>query len=471
MTDTAANSIEIATASYGELITGLRETFASGRTRPAEWRRAQLKGILSLLTDHAEEICAAVTEDLGRPTFEAYSTEVGTPLAHVRHTLKHFEEWMKPTRKGVGLTSMPGRAEIIKDPLGVALIIAPWNYPVDLVLEPLAAALAAGNCVVIKPSELSPATSAVLARLLPQYVDDEAVVVVEGAVPETTALLANQFDHIFFTGSTDVGRVVMRAAAEFLTPVTLELGGKSPTIVCADADLDVAARRIAWAKCLNAGQTCVAPDYVLVERVVRDQFVDKLSAVIGDFYGSNPKASPDFGRIVNSRHHARLVGLLEGNEGTIALGGEHDVDDRYVAPTIVVDPDTSSPLMQNEIFGPILPVLAVDSIEEAVSFVNDRPKPLALYVYSKSKEIVERVLSRTSSGGVAVNHSIVHLVPEDLPFGGVGPSGMGAYHGKAGFDAFTHEKSVLHKPTKPDPALLYPPYKSWKHKLVRAVLK
>jgi aldehyde dehydrogenase (NAD+) len=325
--------------------------------------------------------------------------------------------------------------------------------------------------VVAKPSELAPATAAVLSRHLHHYIDDDAIAVVEGGVPETTALLENRFDHVFFTGSTSVGRVVMTAAAKHLTPVTLELGGKSPTIVAADADLAVAARRIAWAKFLNAGQTCIAPDYILAERSVRDELVRLIGVAISDFYGADPARVEDYGRIVNERHHERLTGLVASSGGEVACGGQSDVATRYLAPTIVVDPDVDSGLMQEEIFGPVLPVLAVDSIEDAIAFINDRPKPLALYIYSRSKEIADRVLSRTSSGGACVNHSVVHILPDTLPFGGVGPSGMGSYHGKAGFDVFSHHKSVVRKPTFPDPTMMYPPYKGWKDKIIRAAFR
>jgi aldehyde dehydrogenase (NAD+) len=470
VTDIEHSAADMA-ASYGELIDGLRQTFESGRTRPIEWRRQQLQGLVSFLTEHEDELTQALAEDLGRPPFEAYGTDIGLVRMHLRDLARHVGTWSKPTRVKAGLLSLPGTAEVIHEPLGVVLVIAPWNYPIQLLLEPVGAALAAGNCVVAKPSELAPATASVMARHLHRFVDPDAVALVEGGVPETTALLENRFDHVFFTGSTAVGKVVMTAAAKHLTPVTLELGGKSPTIVAADADLAVAARRIAWAKLVNAGQTCIAPDYVLVERQVRDELVDRLQSAITDFYGSNPKSSSDLGRIVNPRHHDRLTGLLSGSGGTVACGGESDPATRYLAPTIVVDPDLDSGLMSEEIFGPILPIVSIDSVEDAIAFVNERPKPLALYVYSKSKQIADRILSRTSSGGACVNHSLVHILPDHLPFGGVGPSGIGAYHGKAGFDVFSHHKSVLRKPTFPDPKLMYPPYAGWKAKVMRAVFR
>jgi aldehyde dehydrogenase (NAD+) len=365
----------------------------------------------------------------------------------------------------------PAKGWVVPEPLGVALVIAPWNYPIQLLVEPVGAALAAGNCVVAKPSELAPACSAALARLLPKYVDPEALAVVEGGVDETTALLAERWDHIFFTGSTAVGRVVAEAAAKHLTPTVLELGGKSPTYVHASADLDVAARRIAWGKFLNAGQTCIAPDYVLVDQQVKDALVDKLTHQIGAFYGTDPKASKSFGRIVNGRHLDRLKGLLDSGAGTVAVGGQVDAAERFVAPTVTIDPSPDSAVMREEIFGPILPVLGIEGPEEAKSFIGARPKPLALYVFAQRDDVIDDIVDGTTSGGVCVNQTLLHLVPADLPFGGVGDSGMGAYHGKTGFDAFSHRKSVLRKRTRPDLKLLYPPYKPLVEKLVRRIVR
>jgi aldehyde dehydrogenase (NAD+) len=384
----------------------------------------------------------------------------------IKHILKHLEAWARPRRASMPLTLQPAKGRIRAEPLGVVLVISPWNYPIQLLVTPLATALAAGNCVVAKPSEVAPACSAVLARLIPQYVDDGAVAVVEGSVPETTALLEQRFDHIFFTGSTEVGRVVMRAAAEHLTPVTLELGGKSPTIVAADADLEVAARRIVWGKFINAGQTCIAPDHVLVEASVRDRLVELMVAAVESFYGTDPHRSPDLARIVSQRHLDRLQDLIDTSGGSIELGGDSDLRDRYLSPTIICDPDPDSRLMEEEIFGPVLPVLSVESVDDAVAFVNARPKPLALYVFTGSDETAEAVLELTSSGSACVNHCVLQFLPSDLPFGGVGPSGMGSYHGRAGFDTFSNLKSVLVKPVRPDPNLLYPPYTSFKEKVV-----
>ncbi len=449
----------------------LRTTFESGRTRPLAWRKEQLAGVRRMLDEGEAELVEALRQDLGRPTVEAFAADIGHARAEVRHLHGHVADWMRPKKVSVPLTLAPAKAWVQAEPLGVALVIAPWNYPVQLLVEPMAAALAAGNCVVAKPSELAPACSAALARLIPRYVDGDAVVVVEGGVEDTTALLEQRWDHICFTGSTTVGRIVAQAAARHLTPTLLELGGKSPTYVHASADLDVAARRIAWGKFLNAGQTCIAPDYVLADRQIRDALVDKLVAQVGAFYGTDPKASASLGRIVNDRHLQRLRGLLDQGAGTVVTGGDVDAGERYFAPTITVDPAPESPIMQEEIFGPILPVLAVDGPDDAKSFITARPKPLALYLFASDDDVVRSVVDDVSSGGVCVNHTLMHVLPPDLPFGGVGSSGMGSYHGKAGFDAFSHRKSVLRKPTRPDLKMLYPPYRGLTERLVRKIIR
>ncbi|HYL51007.1 MAG TPA: aldehyde dehydrogenase family protein, partial [Acidimicrobiia bacterium] len=348
------------------------------------------------------------------------------------------------------------------------LIIGPWNYPVQLVLAPLIGAIAAGNCAVLKPSEVAPHASRTLARILPEYLDPDAVAVVEGAVPETTALLAERFDHVFYTGNGAVGRIVMEAAAKHLTPVTLELGGKSPAIVDRHADVAVAARRIAWGKYVNAGQTCVAPDYVLVDAQLEDALLDRLRESVHQFYGADPRRSPDYARIVNDRHFERLQRLAR--DGEIVYGGEHDAASRYFAPTALRNVPVGASVMQEEIFGPILPVIPVADVTAAIDFVNEREKPLALYLFSESQAVQERVVEETTSGGVALNATMMHLAVAELPFGGVGPSGIGAYHGRAGFDTFSHKKSVLAKPTRIDPPIAYPPYTRLKEALIRRFL-
>lgn len=456
-------------AALVEAVATARAAFARGITRPIAWRQRQLDALSILLEEGEEAILDAVATDLGKPRLEGWITEVAFTRSEVALARKQVARWTRPRRVSLPLSALPGKGRIRPEPLGTVLIMAPWNYPVQLLLAPLAAALAAGNSVVLKPSELTPATSAVVADLVARHLDPEAVRLVEGGPEVAQALLAQRWDHIFFTGSTAAGRIVMQAAAEHLTPVTLELGGKSPAIVDASADVEVAARRIAWGKFLNAGQTCIAPDHVLVHADVHDELVTRLVEAVRSFYGADPRTSPDFARIVNQRHHARLVGLLDGS-GEVVVGGDHDVDTCYLAPTVLVGTDPDAPAMAEEIFGPILPVLSVPSVEAAIDAVNDRPKPLALYVFAADDDVVDRVLDATSVGGVCVNHTILHITPPDLPFGGVGPSGTGRYHGRSGFDAFSNLKSVLHKGNRPDPNLLYPPYTATKARIIRRAL-
>jgi aldehyde dehydrogenase (NAD+) len=453
-----------------QVVADLRAAFDAGLTRPLEWRKEQLAGLRRLLAEGERELVDALAADMGKPSLEARVTDVAVARAEVKELARHLDQWARPERVGLPLVQLPAKARLVREPLGVALVIAPWNYPVQLLVAPLAAALAAGNAVVAKPSELAPATSAALARLLARHLDPRAVAVVEGGPQETTALLEQRFDTIFYTGGERVGRIVMQAAARHLTPVTLELGGKSPALVLADADLEVAARRIAWGRFLNAGQTCVAPDYVLVERGVEEELVEHLRSAVDRFYGTDPRRSRDFARIVNDRHFERLDGLLRATSGKVVIGGETDPATRYVAPTVVSGVQPDDPLMEDEIFGPILPIVGVERLADAVAFVNSRPKPLALYVFSSSTASVDEVVSSTSSGAVGVNCTVQHVAVPTLPFGGVGASGMGAYHGRQGFETFSHRKTVLDKPARPDLPLIYPPYTRLKDWVLRRVL-
>ena len=448
------------------LVASVRDSFQSGRTRPIEWRQRQLDGLLRVLQDGGDRLVQAMQADFGKPTVEAHATDIAFTVTEVKHIRKHVEDWAKPRKAKLRLKDMPGKGTVQPEPLGVALIIAPWNYPVQLLVAPMAAAIAAGNAVVAKPSELVPRTSAVLTELLRDHLDPEAIAVVEGGVDVSTKLLEQRFDHIFFTGSTAVGKVVARAAAEHLTPTVLELGGKSPAIVAPDADISVTAHRIAWGKFLNAGQTCIAPDYILVDSVRKDELVDALVSTIGEFYGDDPSTSDDLTQIVNERHVERIEKLLADHGGTVVCGGTVNHETRRLAPTVIVDPDPGSALMQEEIFGPVLPVIGVDDLTDAIDFVNDRDKPLALYVFSSDDDQAQVVVDRTSSGGVCVNHTLFHITPPDLPFGGVGPSGQGRYHGKEGFLQFSNLKPVLAKPTSPDISLMYPPYTKLKSKIL-----
>ncbi|QGG96316.1 aldehyde dehydrogenase family protein [Actinomarinicola tropica] len=453
----------------GAVVAARRDAFRAGTTRPLRWRREQLLNLQRMLEEQSERWARALHADLGKSETEAHITEIGFCVGEIRHILKHLDDWVEPERVKVPVSQKPGRAEIVNEPLGVVLIVSPWNYPLHLLVAPLAAALAAGNAVVCKPSELAPATSAELASLLPQYLDTEAVAVVEGGPEVATALLDERVDHVFFTGSTAIGRKVMAAAARHLTPVTLELGGKSPAIVDRSARLDVTAKRIVLGRFMNAGQTCVAPDHVLVDEEVESELCERMVAAVHDFFGDDPAASADLGRIVNDRHVARLQGLLDGGGyEEVLVGGDVDAASRYVAPTILRGVRPDAPVMGEEIFGPILPVLGVPSLDDAIDAVNAGEKPLALYVFAEDDDAVEAVLERTSSGGVCVNHTLLQLGVPDLPFGGVGESGTGAYHGRAGFDALSHRKSVFRKSTRPDPSIVYPPYGRWKSKVIRA---
>lgn len=452
-----------------EVVKRLRATFDRGRTRSLEWRVAQLDGLARMLTENEDRFIAALRDDLGKPEIEAYAADVKTTYNEVVHLRKNLAAWAKPRKASMPLAAQPGKAWVQPEPLGVALVIAPWNYPVQLLVQPMAAALAAGNAVVGKPSELAPATSAVLAELVPRYTAPDAVAVIEGGVEVSTALLAQRYDHIFFTGSTAVGRVVMKAAAEHLTPVTLELGGKSPVLVDDSADIAVAGRRIAWGKWLNAGQTCIAPDYALVTAERRDELVESLRTAFGEFSRGPVADSPDFARIVNDRHVDRLTGLLSDHGGVTAVGGNVDAASRFVEPTVVLDPDPTSRLMSEEIFGPILPVLTVDSMDDAVAVVNSRAKPLALYAFG-DVDVARSLVDRTTSGGACINHVIIQLMAPELPFGGVGHSGIGRSHGRASFDAFSNLRAVMQKSPSPDPSMMYPPYTKFRQKVVRTFL-
>lgn len=450
-------------AGIPETVARLRRAYDVGRTRPLAWRRQQLEGLKAMCTERADEFVEALRADLGKPPIEALAADVAQGKTEAASALRKLKKWTRPER--IGPIPLIGRSFVMREPLGVVLIISPWNYPVGLLLSPLAGAIAAGNAVVLKPSEVTPHTSAALARYVREYLDPEAITLVEGGVPETTALLDERFDHIFYTGNGHVGRIVMEAAAKHLTPVTLELGGKSPCLVDRDVDIATTARRIVWGKFLNAGQTCIAPDYVLVHREREEELVRELEVATRGFYGDDPKITPDFARVVNGRHLERLAKLLES--GRPAFGGEIDAEQNYLAPTVLRDVAPDSPIMQEEIFGPILPVLTVADMDEAVEFVNSRDKPLALYVFTRDDAVEEKVLRETSSGGACVNGTIMHIMDTRVPFGGVGPSGQGAYHGRHSFETFSHRKAVLKRGFRFDLKMLYPPYSDRKRRFVQ----
>jgi len=453
-TESVARPVQ-ATPDIPTIVRGLRETFASGRTRNLDWRKQQLNAVEKMVTDNEVAITEALAKDLGRNRFEAWLADIASTAGEAKDAAKNVRKWARRRYRLLEMSQLPGRGWVEYEPYGTVLVIGAWNFPFVLTLGPAIGAIAAGNTVVLKPSEVCPASSALMAELVPRYLDNDAIVVVEGDGAVSQELIAQGFDHICFTGGTEIGRKVYEGAAPHLTPVTLELGGKSPVIVAADADIDVAAKRIAWTKLINSGQICIAPDYVLADAKIRDQLVDKIRDAIQQFEAENP----DGKRIVNERHFARLTGALAATKGKVVVGGGSDASKITIAPTVVVDPDPAEPLMTDEIFGPILPIVTVQSLDDAIGFVNSRPKPLAAYLFTKTKSIRERVIKEVPAGGMVINHLLFHFATNKLPFGGVGPSGMGAYHGKYGFEQFSHKKTVMTKPTRPDVgSFIYPPY-------------
>ncbi|MEM1380790.1 MAG: aldehyde dehydrogenase family protein [Pseudomonadota bacterium] len=455
-------------ADFSTMMERLRTTFRSGATRELSWRRSQLQSLSSVVASSENKIVEALREDLGKPLGEALIAEVDYVTKECNLAAKRCASWAKPRRVGTPLSGMPASSSIVPEPYGVALIIGAWNYPLQEVFGPLAGAIAAGNCAVLKPSEQAPNASALLREIAEQALDSDAFATVLGGAEETGALLDQKFDKIFYTGGARVGRIVMQAAANNLTPVTLELGGKSPAIVTADANLDVSARRIVWGAFMNGGQLCVRPDFCMVEESVYEPFLAKVQEVAKQFYGDDMQKSPDFARIVSPHHFARVEKLI--GSGQIVVGGQTDADDLYIAPTVLRDVAADSPAMSEEIFGPILPTFPVASVDEAIAFINDRDKPLALYAFTGSKQTGERFVYETSSGTVMVNDCVIFQTNHNLPFGGVGESGMGAFHGKSTFDCFSHLKSVMKRPFWGDVSLRYPPYTDRATKLLRKLM-
>ena len=459
----APEAVKAGTTDIPATVRRLRETFQTGRTRSIDWRKQQLRALERLMNENEPAIAAALEQDLGRKPFEAWLADIASTAGEAKAAAKNVRKWTRRRYRMLEMSQLPGRAWIEYEPYGTVLIIGAWNFPFALTLGPAVGAIAAGNTVVLKPSEVAPASSALMAELVPKYLDNDAIAVVEGDGAVSQELIEQGFDHLLFTGGTEIGRKVYESAASHLTPVTLELGGKSPVIVTADADadIDVAAQRIAWTKLINSGQICIAPDYVLADAKIRDELVDKIKAAVTTFESADSTGK----RIVNQRHFDRLTASLAATKGNVAIGGGSDASKLSIQPTVVVDPDPTEPLMTDEIFGPILPVITVQSLDEAISFVNSRPKPLAAYLFTKTKSIRERVVKEVSAGGMVINHLLFHFVTHKMPFGGVGPSGMGAYHGKFGFEEFSHRKTVMTKPTRPDLSqMIYPPYteKAWK---------
>jgi len=434
-----------------------KQYFLSGETKPLSFRIHQLTKLKQAIQKYEHEILFALKKDLNKSEKDAYMTEIGVLLEEISFMIKHAKSWVKPERVKTPVTHFGSKSVIYKEPYGTVLIIAPWNYPFQLAISPLIGAIIAGNTAVIKPSELTPTVSKLLKRIVDETFPPTYITVVEGAVETSQALLKENFDYIFFTGSVPVGRIVMEAAAQNLTPVTLELGGKSPVIVDESANLDLAARRIVWGKFLNAGQTCIAPDYLFVHEKVKQPLLDKMSDYIEKFYGKNPLENDDYTRIVSKRHFDRLVSFL--SNGSVVIGGTYNEETLTIAPTVLDHISWDDSVMEDEIFGPILPVLTFQQIDECIEAIRNRPKPLALYTFTANEAIQQRIIHETSFGGGAMNDTILHIATPYLPFGGVGNSGIGSYHGKKSFDTFTHHKSVLHQTTKFDLPVRYPDFK------------
>jgi len=454
-----------ASPDFRTMFESLRAVFDSDRTRDLEWRARQLAGLERMMTDCEAELTEALRRDLAKAPQEAWTTEISYVAGDAAYCRKRLGRWARPRRVRTSVLAQPGRSWVRPEPLGVVLIIGAWNYPLQLTLAGLAAALAAGNCAVVKPSELAPATSGIIAKRLAEYIDPDCVRVVEGGVAETTALLELPWDHILYTGGGAVARIVMAAAARNLTPVTLELGGKSPCVVLPDANLQTAARRIAWGKYTNAGQTCIAPDYVLTDADTEALLVPLIAKAIEDMFGAEPRDSDSYGRIVNERHFDRVAAFMES--GDVAVGGQTDRPTRYIAPTVLTGVSPGSPVMQEEIFGPVLPIVRANDLDAAIRFIRDRDKPLAAYLFTKDRTAEARFLDGVSCGNVCLNDTMMFMAVHELPFGGVGPSGMGAYSGAHGFRTFSHMKAVLKRGWWPDLAVRYAPYTEKKFKLLR----
>ncbi|XP_054724091.1 aldehyde dehydrogenase, dimeric NADP-preferring-like [Uloborus diversus] len=463
----------MATAEFSKVLQKARNAFKGGITKNVDFRIQQLNNFYRMCVENEQQLAAAVTQDLGKPTQESILFEVEFLLNDIRCMKQNIRNWVKPEPTEKNFITLLDETFIQKEPYGVVFILGAWNYPVQLSLSPMVGAITAGNCVILKPSELSPKTADLMKTLLPKYLDKECYHVVTGGPDETVEMLKEEFDYIFYTGSTRVGQLVRDAANKHLTPCTLELGGKSPVYLDDSINFDVACKRLLWGKLINAGQTCVAPDYLLCTEKVQEKLIPALKKTLKEFYGENPKVSKDLGRVLNEKHFNRLLGLMK--HGDTVIGGEHDESTRYIAPTVIKNVKLSDPIMQEEIFGPLFPIVTVDGPEEAIDIINSKDKPLTLNVYSKQHDVIRKFIENTSSGSVCVNDSIVNLSIDALPFGGVGKSGIGAYHGKYSFDTFSHKKAVLIRNYSMLGEKLgearYPPYSPANQKYLRKLLK
>ncbi|WP_353095787.1 aldehyde dehydrogenase [Tissierella praeacuta] len=447
-----------------------RKYFDNGNTRSYEFRKIQLEKLKTVINKYEEDIINSLTLDLGKPIFESYTAEIGVVYQELNHAIKNLRYWMKPKKVHTPIYLQPANSYIYKEPKGIVLIISPWNYPFQLAISPLIGAIASGNCVVLKPSNQSQETEKIISKIIHEAFNDNYISVVEGPGSETvTPLMENyRFDHIFFTGSVSVGKKILEISSKYLIPVTLELGGKSPTIVHEDADINIAAKRITWAKFYNAGQTCVAPDYLLVHESQKETLINKIKLYITKYYGENIEESKNLGRIINEKRFDRLISLLK--ECNILEGGNYNRENRFIAPTLIDGIDTTHPIMKEEIFGPILPILTYRDIHDIVNIVRTNPYPLALYLFTENRSIENYIIENIQFGGGCINHAISHVANQNLPFGGFGYSGMGNYHSKYTFNTFSHEKSIFKSKGKLDNNILYPPYNEKNLRLARKFL-
>ncbi|RIB15239.1 Aldehyde/histidinol dehydrogenase [Gigaspora rosea] len=452
-----------------QIVQELRKSFHSNLTKPLSYRKEQLRNLYRMINENEQAFCDALYKDLHKQKHEAILGELGWVKQEALDAISNLKSWAEPNYVKVNLGYMLNKCHVRKEPIGIVLIIGTWNYPVNLLLMPFIGAIAAGCTAILKPSELSAHIASLISELFPKYLDQNAYRIVSGGVVETTALLKYRFDHIFYTGSGKVGKIIMSAAAEHLTPVTLELGGKSPVIATNDVDIPLLAKRILWGKLMNCGQTCIAPDYMICERSVQDAFIKEAPKIIEQFYGSDPQSgTSDYCRIINKNHFDRLQNLLNQTKGRIAYGGNFDRDDLYISPTIVADVSKDDKLMEDEIFGPIFPIIVVENLDEAIEYVNSKDIPLALYPFSKSDKTIKHILDNTRSGGTVINDCLMHFTVKELPFGGQGPSGIGSYHGKRSFDTFSHERAIMTTPFALENLVKarYPPYNEFNAKLL-----
>ena len=452
---------------YSKLLNELKTVFDTGKTKDLTWRNSQMLGIEKMMSECESEIFSCLKSDLNKSELESFVTETSYVSHSAAYNRKNLKKWAKVKRVFTPLIGQPGKSWIQPEPLGVVLIIGAWNYPLQLTLSGMSAAIAAGNCVVIKPSELAPKTSNIISKLIPKYLDSECVKVIEGAAEETSALLDLKFDHILYTGGSNVGKIVMKAASKNLTPVTLELGGKSPCIVMPDADLSTTAKRITWGKFTNAGQTCIAPDYILTDEITESKLVPLIKKNIIEMFGEDPEKSKSFGRIVNNRHFKRVSSLIQSDH--VVIGGEINESQKYIAPTVLTNVSTSSLVMQEEIFGPLLPIIKIKDLENAIQIIRDGEKPLSAYIFTNNKKFEKRFLDSVSAGNVCINDVMMFMAVDDLPFGGVGSSGMGVYGGRSGFETFSHMKSVMKRRWWPDIAFRYAPHTKKKIEFIKKI--